>query len=292
MLFENVQTDLSLSPYRVDINSLSTHAMGGNITNTGYIAFTENKQMILNIGMNIDKVDLPVLFKECDNFGQTTLTDKNLKGRLSADIAIKTVWDNYKTINLDLLAGKLSCSVLHGELNNFDPIKSASAFIKVDELNHIVFSDLTNQLEIKNRMITIPMMEVQSSAVNLLMSGTHSLDNVIDYQIKVNLRKLLAAKFGKRNNDVAYIEEDPYEGVNLYLRITGDMSNPKIKYDKESVKKKLKKDLELQKEELKELFKKEKNRKPKNEEEMKREEKYYDTRKKPEFIDFQEDTAK
>jgi hypothetical protein len=237
-------------------------------------------------------VDLPVLFKECDNFGQTTLTDKNLKGRLSADIAIKTVWDNYKTINLDLLAGKLSCSVLHGELNNFDPIKSASAFIKVDELNHIVFSDLTNQLEIKNRMITIPMMEVQSSAVNLLMSGTHSLDNVIDYQIKVNLRKLLAAKFGKRNNDVAYIEEDPYEGVNLYLRITGDMSNPKIKYDRESVKKKLKKDLDLQKEELKELFKKEKNRKPKNEEEMKREEKYYDTRKKPEFIDFQEDTAK
>lgn len=292
MLFENVQTDLTLTPYRVDINSLSTHAMGGNITNTGYIAFTENKQMILNIGMNIDKVDLPVLFKECDNFGQTTLTDRNLKGRLSADIALKTVWDDYKTINLDLLAGKLSCSVLHGELNNFDPIRSASTFIKVDELNHIVFSDLTNQLEIKNRVITIPMMEVQSSAVNLLMSGTHTLDNVIDYQIKVNLRKLLAAKFGKRNNDVSYIEEDPYEGVNLYLRITGNMSNPKIKYDKESVKKKLKKDLELQKEELKELFKKEKNRKPKNEEETKREEKYYDTRKKPDFIDFQEDSVK
>ena len=252
----------------------------------------DNEEMVLALDMAIDKVDLPLVFKECDNFGQTTLTDKNLKGRLSADIQLKTVWDDYKTIDMDQLEGNLKCSVLHGELNNFDPIKSASAFIKVDELNHIVFSDLSNELTIKNRVISIPRMEVQSSALNLMMSGTHTLDNVIDYQIKVNLRKLLAAKFGRHNNDDSYIEDDPYEGVNLYLRITGDMAHPKIKYDRESVKKKLKQDLAAQKQELKDLFKKDKNRKVKGDDEVKREEKYYDTRKKPEFIEFQEDSTK
>lgn len=292
MIFESVQTDLTLHPYRIDINSLTTHTMGGDISNIGYVAFTENQEMILNFGMKIDKVDLPVLFRECDNFGQTTLTDKNLKGRLSADIDLKTVWDGYSKINMDKLGGKLHCSVLHGELNNFDPIKSASAFIKVEELNHIVFSDLTNDLTIKDRVITIPMMEVQSSALNMIMSGTHTMDNIIDYQIKVNLRKLLAAKFGRRNNDDSYIEDDPYEGVNLYLTLTGDMSHPTIKYDRKSVKNKLKEDLAAQKEELKDLFRKDKNKKVKGSDEVKREEKYYDTRKKPEFIDFQEDSVK
>jgi hypothetical protein len=292
MIFENVQTDLTLSPYRININALSTHTMGGEVTDVGSIVFTGDRQMILNLGLKIDKVDLPVLFKECDNFGQATLTDRNLKGRLTADIALKTVWDGYKAINMDKLEGNLTCSVLHGELNNFDPIKSASSFIKMDELNHIVFSDLTNQLNIKNRVITIPMMEVQSSALNLMMSGTHTLDNVIDYQIKVNLRKLLAAKFGSRNNSDAYIEDDPYEGVNLYLRLTGDISHPQIKYDRESVKKKLKQDLALQKEELKDLFRKDKGKRIKGNDEVKKEEKYYDTRKKPEFIDFQEDSTK
>ena len=292
MIFEDLKTELLLSPYRIDINSLSTHAMGGNVTNTGFISFPGAQQMVLALDMAIDKVDLPLVFKECDNFGQTTLTDKNLKGRLSADIQLKTVWDDYKTIDMDQLEGNLKCSVLHGELNNFDPIKSASAFIKVDELNHIVFSDLSNELTIKNRVISIPRMEVQSSALNLMMSGTHTLDNVIDYQIKVNLRKLLAAKFGRHNNDDSYIEDDPYEGVNLYLRITGDMAHPKIKYDRESVKKKLKQDLAAQKQELKDLFKKDKNRKVKGDDEVKREEKYYDTRKKPEFIEFQEDSTK
>jgi hypothetical protein len=289
MIFDNVKTDLTLVPYRIDINSLSADAMGGQVTNSGYIAFTPERQMIMDLGVTIDKVDLPLLFKECDNFNQKTLTDRNLKGRLSASLQMKTVWNNYKDIDMDKLAGNLTCSVLHGELINFDPIKSASAFIKVDELNHIIFSDLTNTLTIRDRVITIPRMEIQSSAVNLFMSGTHTLDNQIDYQIKVNLRKLLAAKFGKRENDVQYIEEDPYEGVNLYLRISGDISHPKIKYDRESVKKKLKQELAEQKQELKELFKKDKSRKPASEEEAKREEKYYDTRKKPEVIEFEED---
>lgn len=292
MLFEDVKADLGLVPYRIDIRSLSTTAMGGQITDVGYVAFLPGKQMLMNLGLNIDKVDLPMLFRECDNFNQTTLTDKNLKGRVSATLALRTVWNNYKDIDLDKLSGSLSCSVLHGELNNFDPIKSASAFIKVDELNHIVFSDLSNTLSIENRVITIPRMEIQSSALNLIMSGTHTLDNQIDYHLKVNLHKLLAAKFGSRQSDVQYIEEDPYAGVNLYLLLTGDISNPKIKYDREQVKKKLKQDLADQKQELKELFKKDKTQKPASKEAARREEKYYDTRKKPEFIDFDEEKEK
>ncbi|MBS1623061.1 MAG: AsmA family protein [Bacteroidetes bacterium] len=292
MLFEDVKADLGLVPYRIDIRSLSATAMGGQITDVGYVAFLPSRQMLMNLGLNIDKVDLPMLFRECDNFHQTTLTDKNLKGRVSATLALKTVWNNYKDIDLDKLSGSLSCSVLHGELNDFDPIKSASAFIKVDELNHIVFSDLNNTLSIQDRVITIPRMEIQSSALNLIMSGTHTLDNQIDYHLKINLHKLLAAKFGSRQSDVQYIEEDPYAGVNLYLLLTGDISNPKIRYDREQVKKKLKQDLADQKEELKGLFKKEKTQKPANKEAARREEKYYDTRKKPEFIDFDEEKEK
>jgi hypothetical protein len=130
-------------------------------------------------------------------------------------------------------------------------------------------------------------MEIQSSALNLLLSGTHTFDNAIDYHIKVNLHKLLAAKYNHKNEDVQYIEEDPYAGVNLYLLITGTTVHPLIKYDRESVKKKMKQDLVAQKEELKNLFKKEKPDTKKTE--VKKEEKYYDTRKKPEYIDFEEE---
>jgi hypothetical protein len=287
----NVVADLGISPYRLDINSLTAATMGGTVSDTSYIAFNNNQQMIMTLGLQISKIDLPRLFQECGNFNQATLTDKNLKGTIYATVNLRTVWNNYTTIDLNQLEGAVDCRVSHGELNNFAPLRSASAFIKIQELNHIVFSDLTNQLYIKKRVITIPRMEVQSSALNLMMAGTHSLDNQIDYHLKINLRKLLAAKFGRKENDEAYIEEDPYEGVNLFLQITGDISNPKVKMDKKSVKQKLKQDLAAQKEELKDLFKKDKKKKI-NEDEAKREDKYYDTRTKPAFIDFQEDSTK
>jgi len=292
MIFEKLQADLGFSPHRMDIYRLSTHTMDGDVTDTGYVSFTTDRRMIFAFGLSIDKVDLPTVLKECDNFGQTSLTDQNLKGKLTAYLDLYTIWNNYTDIDLNKLVGNLQCTVLHGELNNFAPIKSAAAFIKIEELNHIVFSDLSNQVTIKDRVINIPMMEVQSSAINLIMAGTHTFDNVMDYQIKVNLRKLLAAKFGRKENADDYIEDNPYEGVNLYLTITGDIDHPKIKYDKKGVKGKLKGDLAAQKAELKELFGKDKHKKAKGAEEVKREEKYYNTQKKPEFIDFQEDSAK
>lgn len=293
MIFENMRADLALSPYRIDITNLSTHTMGGDITNQGSVSLTADRKMIFDFDMNINSVDLPVLFRECENFGQTTLTDKNLKGLVTADLQIKTVWDNYTDIDLDKVEGNLNCHILKGELNDFAPVKSLAAFVKISELNHIVFSDLSNQLTIKNRVITIPMMEVQSSALNMIMAGSHTFDNIMDYQIKVNLRKLLAAKFGRKENADEYIEANPYEGVNLYLTITGSVDHSEVKYDKKSVKKKLKSDLAAQKQELQELFGSgKKHKRLKGEEVAKREDKYYNTTKKPEFIDFQEDSAK
>ena len=293
MVFEKMRADLAFSPYRIDITNLNTHTMGGDIANQGSIALTADRKMIFDFAMNIDKVDLPVLFKECDNFSQTTLTDKNLKGQVTADLQIKTVWNNYTDIDMDKVEGNLNCHIIHGELNDFGPVKSLAAFVKISELNHIVFSDLSNQLVIKNKIITIPMMEVQSSALNLMMAGTHSFDNMMDYQIKVNLRKLLAAKFGRKENDGEYMEENPYEGVNLYLTITGSVDHPVVKYDKKSVKKKLKNDLADQKKELQGLFGKDrKNKKAQEQEAAKKEDKYYDNRKQPDFIDFQEDSTK
>ena len=293
MLFEKMRADLAFSPYRIDITNLSTHTMGGDITNQGSVALTADRKMIFDFAMNIDKVDIPLLFKECDNFGQTTLTDKNLKGLVTADLQIETIWNNYTDIDLDKVDGNLTCHIQHGELNDFAPVKSLAAFVKISELNHIVFSDLSNKLVIKNKLITIPMMEVQSSALNLMMAGTHSFDNIMDYQIKVNLRKLLAAKFGRKENDGEYIEENPYEGVNLYLTIAGSVDHPVVKYDKKSVKKKLKNDLADQKQELQNLFGKDKkDKKLKGDEAAKREDKYYNNQKKPDFIDFQEDSTK
>jgi hypothetical protein len=239
----------------------------------------------MNGTLNFSGVEIPQIFEQAENFGQTTLTSKNIKGEIKADVDYRVVFDDYKNINMDKINATLNCSILKGELINFEPIKVASKFIRVEELNHIYFSDLKNQLLIKNSTIEIPKFEIQSSAINVLLNGSHSFDNDIDYHIKVNLRKLLANKF-KKNNTNEYIEEDPYEGTNLFLSLKGNMSNPTVKYDKQYADQKVSDDFKKEKENLKTLFKKE-TVKTETKDKTK-EDKYFDTREKPKFIELDE----
>jgi len=95
----------------------------------------------------------------------------------------------------------------------------------------------------------------------------------------------LAQKFNRKLNDIQYMEDDPYEGLNLYLKMKGTLSNPQIKYDKVSAKNKMKNDFKNEKENFKNLLH---NKQPAklNENEKKREERYYQIEEKPKFMDF------
>jgi predicted solute-binding protein len=80
------------------------------------------------------------------------------------------------------------------------------------------------------------------------------------------------------------METDPYEGVNLYLSMSGNLSDPKIKYDKASSRKKMQNDFKREKENLKNLINNTSVRMDENE--KKREERYFNTSQQPQFMDF------
>jgi hypothetical protein len=92
---------------------------------------------------------------------------------------------------------------------------------------------------------------------------------------------VLAAKF-KRNNAQVYREDDPYEGTNLMIRVYGTPSDPKFAYDRAGVSQKLKDEFKKEKEELKNLFRKED---VKRKETISDEDYYFQTEEKPVFLE-------
>jgi hypothetical protein len=66
-----------------------------------------------------------------------------------------------------------------------------SKFIDVNELKNLKFASLANTLSIKNRIVTIPAMQIQSNALNVDFAGTHNFDNIIDYRLKILLSDLI-----------------------------------------------------------------------------------------------------
>lgn len=287
MEFGDLTTDLRLVPGAIQINHLSTRAMGGNLRTTGLIEFTPANALALKIDVTAVDLNIPQIFKECENFGQTSLTDKNLKGTISTAIALDATWKNYKDLDTKTLSAIIDFNIKNGELIKFEPLRAASKFIRVEELEDIRFADLANTIKIANERFDVPEFEIKTSALNLMFFGYHYFNNDIDYHFKINLHKLLAQKFNRQGRDVQYIEEDPYEGVNLYLSMTGNLSNPKIKFDKPASRNKMISDFKNEKEVLKNLLKN--TPKTVDAKEQRREDKYFDTREEPKFMDFEEE---
>lgn len=284
MDFENIAANLQLAPDEIQINHLATQTMGGELHGQGLLTFTPQNSLRLSCDASMVEISIPSLFSECENFGQTTLTDKHLKGTLTASTNFNAEWPGYRHFNDNALSAVITFSIKNGELVNFEPLKATSKFIRVEELADIRFPDLENTFKISNGRIAIPEFELRNSALNLMISGYHYFNNDVDYHFKINLHKLLANKFKRHVDEDQYIESDPYEGVNLYLSMTGNLANPKIKYDKPAARKKFQADFKQDKENLRNLFR---DAPPKKDDkEARREDKYFHVSAAPQFMDF------
>ncbi|HIO73621.1 MAG TPA: hypothetical protein EYN38_11010 [Flavobacteriales bacterium] len=234
---------------------LAFEAMGGSVSALGVIDGTSNSSILITCDADIIGIDITKLFYQFENFGQSTITDRNLKGRADVTVQLASVWDLELKPDMDKIYAKADITISRGELLDFKPMMALSEHIEVSELKHVRFSTLQNEIEIKNRNIYIPRMEIKSTALNVTASGIHGFDNHIDYKIRVYLPELLAkkSKKKKRNNEFGVIEDDGL-GLWLFLSMTGTADDPIVKYDRKEAIKKIGEDLKEEKKTLKKIL--------------------------------------
>jgi hypothetical protein len=269
-----LSSNVSFKEKQFRFDSLSFNAMDGKASANGAIELQEHGGFDLICNAKLSKINITKLFDQLNNFGQTTLTDKNIVGKLSADIKYKSSWSNLNNIIPESILADATLLLADGQLNNFTPMNKLSKFVSVSELSHIKFNELSNDISISNQKIYIPQFQIKSSAMNLYCSGTHDFNNNIDYHFKVTLSELLSKKRKReapKNNEFDEIEDDEEGKTTLFISMTGNIDNPMIKFDKKELKQYVKDEIKNEKQTVKQLlkdefglFKKDKNLKEKS----------------------------
>jgi hypothetical protein len=232
-------------------------SMGGNVTMDAKINASRRDSLSMVYDTKFTNVDVTRLFYEMENFDQTTMTDKNVKGRLSADLQFTSVWSKDLIINSKSVRSTANIVIENGELNNFAPIRALGKYIHVSDLDHIRFSTLKNNISISDRKIYIPRMDINSSAMNLSGTGTHDFDNIVDYHVVMLLSDVLGKKVQNTNSEFGEIEDDGLGHSKLYLTMKGPVMDPVFAYDRKAVGQKIKNDIALEKQNLKGILKQE-----------------------------------
>ena len=111
-------------------------------------------------------------------------------------------------------------------------------------------------------------MEVKSSALSVFLSGTHSFDQEINYEITLLLSELLSDSFRKENTSITEFGEEKTDGETfntVYFKMTGNTNNPKISLNKIRFMEDVKKTIEKEKAIINNILKVEKLHKEKTE---------------------------
>ncbi len=238
----------------LSVDDLHFKALDGNIISTlTYRPTAGGYQLDINAGLH--NIDMSRALLEWNDFGQTTITSSNLKGRATAELDAQIHLNKDRELVMNKLQVETNLAIGGGELIEFAPLLAMSRFISVDELNHVRFDTLRNHLTIKDSRLIIPKMSISSSILNVDVFGEHGFDLEMDYHVNLLLNDLLRRKSKKKKTFDGHEIIDNKGKTRLYLWIRGKPGNLKVGFDKREVRKKLKDDFKKEGETIKQLFK-------------------------------------
>lgn len=253
----DIHGNLNYKPKMFSLHELSFYSMNGNVKAGGVIIQKYDNNFTLKTQSRLDNININKLFYSFNNFGQTFISNQNLEGKLTGDVFFSSEWTDKIKVNKKSVVADCDIKISDGELNDFDPLKALSKFIDVEELKQIKFSTLENKITIKDEHITIPKMDIKSSAINLTAEGEHNFNSEYEYHAKVLLSDLLSSKMRKskhNNQSNQEFEEDNEGRVMVYLLLKGDKNTSKVKYDRKAAKSNRKENLKKEKKELKQIL--------------------------------------
>lgn len=239
--------NLGYRPGLVDISSFSMNCLGGSLEGNAVIANLKNSGYRLRAWFDIEDIDIHSTFSTFNNFRQDHIKAENLYGTITGNISISAQSDPDFRISTDNLVVNGDYYILDGRLVDFEPAYRLSRFVDISELENIEFSRLENDLVINNRMVTIPLMNINSSAFNIELRGEHSFEGSYKYHLRVRLSELLSRRENKKVSEFGEIEDDGLGRTSLYLKLEGDKQGSKVSHDINALGQKIRTDLDEEK---------------------------------------------
>jgi hypothetical protein len=268
-VFTQINGEMTVGNRAISIQKL--HGITGNATVRGTLAIVESTPEYFQLATNLSSKDIyfKPIFKEWNNFDQSVIREDNISGRAEAILDFKAPFDIQSGILKDEIEAQIQLKIVGGQLKNVETFTALTKDLKTaktklilkardisaleGKLNNIQFETLENTIFIKKSTIIIPKMEIQSNALNITIDGQHKFNNDIDYKFAFRFREL---KQVKDESDFGLVEDDG-TGMKVYVRMTGNLSNPIIEWDKSSRKEEAKENREEAKKEAISILKSE-----------------------------------
>ncbi len=226
---KKLKVSLSFNEKIINVHRAFAEAMGGELELKGTMSQQFNGDYYLKATTQTRHVNIDSLFYVFGNFKQSFITSEAIKGKLDAHIYAHMYFDHNWNFKRKLLYSEALLSVKDGELINFEPVMSLSAYLNEEGENlvKLKFSNLENHIIVSEDTVFISEMYVGTNVRNIKVGGYHTLNQHIDYRLAVpvvNDNKDKDEQFGK-------VKKDRKGYLYFPFRVYGTTSEYKVVYD-------------------------------------------------------------
>ena len=250
---KDVKGELTVVNGIATVKKGNLNAAGGEMIIEGTVNARQKNVVDVDVQAKFKNIYVDSTFWIFNNFNQTFLTDRNLKGRVTAGVKSYMQFDKKLRFNYDRLTVDASASIVDGQLKDFGPMQNLSSFIKEERLANIKFLEITSNIQVRNQTIFLPETIIRSDISTVTVSGTHTFSQHIDYHVRVPVHTIITGK--RKNVPAAAVNDNGLSGAHLLLRIAGTTDDYRITYDAQAVKEKIVQDIKKEGLELKEAIK-------------------------------------
>lgn len=188
------------------LDTLSMEIARGTVFMKGYFNGSNPEKIFFNSKLIVNGVDLEKLMIKFDRFGQDMVINKNIKGRITGTVKSHIrIHPDFVPI-IDDSKAELDIVIHQGSLVNFAPMQAVASYFKDKNLNVVRFDTLKNVLTFASGVLNIPAMNINSSIGFMEVSGKQSLDQSMEYNLRIPLKLVtqvgFQALFGKKQSEV------------------------------------------------------------------------------------------
>ena len=264
---DEVSGHFVMNEFKAEATSLHFLSQGGNVQGmAGVYRFGDN-QFGIKTDFDATGIDVKTLFETFNNFDQEYITSAHISGEADANTQFQAFCDSTFIIDTKSIISSTDLIIRNGAIKDFSPLISVAdeikkkpmlrLFVSTEDLKkrltYIQFAELKNEISIRNEAITIPNMEIKSSAIDLNVSGTHSFDNHINYAMDFALSELLQMK-DRTEPYNEYVQRDTKGRTRIYLTMIGTTDDFDVELERTNVKSTLKDEMKSEKNTVKGLL--------------------------------------
>ncbi|WP_373512887.1 AsmA-like C-terminal region-containing protein [Persicitalea sp.] len=231
LLARRIRGNVTMQDHSLELSNLSMHTCGGEVRLSGGFKTFEGKKLpVFYAKGEVKRANVESVFRSLGNFGQKAITDKNLRGILSADFTFQSRISNDTAFVKPSMRGSMNVDLEQVQILNFKPMLDIRRLVfKNRAWNDVHFAPLRTKFVLQGEEILVNRMKVQANVLYFFLDGVYSFGNKTDLSIQIPVNNL---KRKAPQDQLEIREVEDVKGQILYLRAVSEGDAVRIRYDK------------------------------------------------------------